>query len=303
MAITIWYPAQPSTARAVTFAELARLGAYQAYTNPPATAFDDAAAAAAKDTADSALASTTRSHRDAPPRGGKHPLILFAHSTPIGQVAMAEALASQGFVVAGLMSRGAAAGAYRLSIDDVRAMAEDLDVARRRLEALPFVDGSRVGVIGMSNGALGAVGLANRRRVAAIVSLDGTIGERAAGRVLPELPQAAAPVSRTAMLHFYTTPNDYLDLSYLRGRPDACTAIHVPAVRHADFLSYAVLKPRVPGETPPRTDVQEKFAAISRIVVEFLTAQLAPAQRPATLALRDSDRAIGLALSPCQSLP
>ena len=59
----------------------------------------------------------------------------------------------------------------------------------------------------MSNGALGAIALANATRVQAIVSLDGTVGERAAARVLPELASAATPVSVPPLLHLYAPDN------------------------------------------------------------------------------------------------
>jgi hypothetical protein len=71
----------------------------------------------------------------------------------------------------------------------------------------------------MSNGALAAVALANQVRIAAIVSLDGTIGERAAARVLPELPSAATPATVPPLVHLCAPESAYLDFSELRKRP------------------------------------------------------------------------------------
>ncbi|HVG83312.1 MAG TPA: hypothetical protein VM820_02300, partial [Vicinamibacterales bacterium] len=204
VAITIFYPAAAqSEAPATTYRELAGLGAYDRYREPPPTAFVDAQAAALKDSWPDAVARETRSAREVAPALGKYPLVLFAHSTPLGMAAMSENLAQHGFVVAGVISRGAERGRYRLSVADVQAMGEDLRLALGVVGTLPFVDASRVGVIGMSNGALGAIALANATRVQAIVSLDGTVGERAAARVLPELASAATPASVPPLLHLY----------------------------------------------------------------------------------------------------
>ncbi len=300
VAITLWYPAA-NGGTVTTLADLARLGAYQRFGHPPATAFADATAQAIKDTAPDALSATARGRRDAPPRAGKYPAILFAHSTPLGQVAMAEALAARGFVVAGVMSRGATGGAYRLSIDDIRAMSDDLEFASRSIASLPFVDGARIGVIGMSNGALAAVGLANRTPIRAIVSLDGTIGEQAAARVLSALPKATTAASTPPVLHLYTTGNAYLDLSELQKWPAQCITVTIRQIRHADFLSYALLTPPVAGESAVRVSVADKFAAIQRLTAEFLQQLVAAGDSAARLDLRQPETALGLGMSPCSA--
>lgn len=300
VAITLWYPAAVG-GTATTLADLARLGAYQRYGHPPAAALEEAVAQAIRDTGTDAIAAASRGRRDAPPAAGRYPAILFAHATPLAQVSMAEALAARGFVVAGVMSRGALAGAYRLSIDDIRAMSDDLEFARRSLASLPFVDASRLGVIGMSNGALGAVGFAHRARVRAIVSLDGTIGEQAAARVLPALPKATAAAGTPPLLHLYTTGNAYLDLSELRTWPAPCMAVRIPDIRHADFLSYALLKPPVAGDVA-RVGAADKFAVIQRLTAEFLRELVAAGGTTARLDLRPSETALGVSLSSCSAV-
>ena len=299
VAITLWYPAAEGGTR-TTFADLARLGAYQRYGHPPTAAFDEATTQAINDTAPDALAGSPLGHQGATPSVGKYPLLLFAHSTPLGQVSMAEALVNRGFVVAGIMSRGAKAGAYRLSIDDIHAMSEDLDFARRSVASLPYVDTSRVGVIGMSNGALAAVGLANRTRIRAVVSLDGTVGEQSAARVLPALPDATATAGHAPLLHLYTTGNAYLDFSELRKRRAQCVAVKIPDIRHADFLSYALLKPPV-ARDPARVDPKAKFGVIQRLTADFLSQLVGADATRAHLELGESEKTLGVSISPCSA--
>jgi dienelactone hydrolase len=201
-------------------------------------------------------------------------------------------------VVAGVISRGADRGAYRLSVADVAAMMADLRFALDNVRRLPFVDASRVGIIGMSNGAFAAVGLANQTRIDAIVSLDGTVGERAAARVLPELPSAATPVSVPPLLHLYAPDNAYLDFAELRKRPGDCFTVRVPAVAHADFLTFARLRPVDPNAAHRRERVLEKFSSILRLTREFLGSRGAAARDGR---LDPEDRALGLTAAPCSA--
>jgi hypothetical protein len=241
--------------------------------------------------------------RDAPPSTGRYPLVLFAHSTPLGIAAMSADLAAHGFVVAGVISRGAERAGYRLTVADVQAMADDLIFALARVRSAPFVDTSRIGVIGMSNGALGAVALANRTRVDAMVSLDGTIGERAAARVLPELGSASAPASTPPLLHLYAPENSYLDFSELRKRPGECVTVRVPDIGHSDFLTFALLRPVNISEAPRRDRVVQKFSSVVRLTREFLSAKLGPdADHHAAERLDDADRALGLTSAACSAL-
>jgi hypothetical protein len=294
---TVFYPAQTGSGDEATFGTLAELSAFSAFADPPQPEIQRAKQHFAETIGPSDVASRSlRSRRNATPATGRYPVILFAHTTPIGQAVMSEYLASHGFVVAGVMSKGETAGAYRLSAGDVRGMVADLETARRVVTALPFGDRNRVAVIGMSNGALGAVGLGLRVPVSAIVSLDGTIAERAAARILPELAAATPLPPQPFVLHLYTPDNPYLDLAQLTARGPACTAVRIPAVAHADFLSFGVL---VPVGPPPFTRLRpaEKFASINRLTLEFV--RNAFHGRDGAVRLTDGDRVLGLEQHPC----
>jgi hypothetical protein len=299
IAITTWYPAAASGGSPAVFRDFARLGAFASYVSPPATAETDTVSQAIKDTSPAALEGPANAFQNAPIAAGRFPLVLFAHSTPLGQSALSEYLASSGFVVAGLMSRGATAGAYRLSVEDVQAMADDIELAYRRLSALPNVDASRVAVVGMSNGALGAIGAANKLSVVrAVVSLDGTIGERAAGRVLPMLAGANGPASNPNLLHLYAPVNEYLDFSELRKRSGSCFTVRIPTVRHADFLSYALLQPPAAGDAS-RVRPDDKFRAMARLTRMFIESSFAERAGAAMPELVALERELGLEVASC----
>jgi hypothetical protein len=298
VAITVFYPAAASSGPPASLETLARLDAYNRFRRPPETAFDAAATAAFEGATPGASAQVLRSVRDAQPSAGRHPLVLFAHSTPLGMSAMAEDLAGHGFVVAGVISRGAERGPYRLSVADVQAMTADLRFALERVRGLPFVDASHVGAIGMSNGAFAAVGLANLIPIDAIVSLDGTVGERAAARVLPELAPATAPATVPPLLHLYAPDNSFLDFAELRRWPGRCLTIQVPDVGHSDFLTFALLRPVDPDASPRRARVIEKFAAIRRLTRAFLASRLSAGP---DLRLEPGDESLGLGAAPCDA--
>ena len=294
---TVFYPAQIGTGDETVFGALAELSAYSAFADPPPQELERAKQHFADTIGTPDVGSQVlRSRRNATPATGRYPVVLFAHTTPIGQAVMSEYLASHGFVIAGVMSKGETAGAYRLSVGDVRGMVADLEIALRSVRALPFVDPDRVAVIGMSNGAFGAVGLGLRVPVAAIVSLDGTIAERAAVRILPELTAANPLPRQPSVLHLYTPDNPYLDLAQLKARGPRCAAVRIPALAHADFLSFGAL---VPVGPPPFTRLRpaEKFASINRLTLEFLRNTFDA--RDTAVRLTDGDRILGLEQHAC----
>jgi hypothetical protein len=274
--VTLFHPSDGVTGEEATFGDLARL----ANEGPPAAGLEK---------------TPVRSRRNATPAAGRFPLVLFAHASPVGQLMMSEYLASHGFVVAGVMPRAG----YRLSVDAIRAMVADLETALRTVVELPFVDRDRIAVIGMSNGAFGAVGVGLRTRIAAIVSLDGTIAERAAARILPDLVAVNPLPPQPRVLHLYTPDNQYLDLAQLKARGPGCVAVRVPAVAHGDFLSFGAL---VPVGPPPFTRLRpaEKFAAMNRLTLEFLR-NVFHGRQP-LVRLTDGDRVLGLAQHACAPL-
>jgi hypothetical protein len=153
-------------------------------------------------------------------------------------------------------------------------MQADARFVLQQIEKLPFAETRRVGLIGMSNGALGAAGLAmSMRQVAAIVSLDGTIAEQAAGRALPKFDVYDPAGFRGGILHLYTPDgNPYLQLEQLQRFENAQTyLIRMPKMRHSDFLAYGVYEQFVPGiRGATSLDTYTAFTFVSRYSLYFL---------------------------------
>ena len=156
-------------------------------------------------------------HSEAPAAAGRFPLLLVAAGMGGAlpdQAALAESLASHGYVVATTPSP-VRLGAKMESEADVPAMAEeqarDLEVALQVLSPRGMVDAARAGVIGYSFGSRPALLLAGRRpALRALVSLDGGIGSATAKGWLPRarwIARACARRSSTSTRRKTRTPS------------------------------------------------------------------------------------------------
>jgi predicted esterase len=215
---------------------------------------------------------------DARRAAGRYPLVLFAHASVETESVMAEYLASYGYVVAGVRSRGAVDADYRLTRANLDAVTLDLDVAASHMKHEPNVRTGNIAVIGMSNGAIAAVALQlERHDIGAIVSLDGTIGENAGGVYLAEKSSGDAAKFSAPILHVYTPDNEFLNLEHLRGfgaSPRLLVAI--PELRHRDFLAYAAFDRAVPEFSGASFSARAHtgFVWVNRYALHFIDAFL-----------------------------
>lgn len=111
---------------------------------------------------------------------GNHPLVVYAPSYGAGSAEnfmLCEYLASHGYLVAAAPSRGA--DDLQLeggTIRDAEAQSRDLELLIDQAERFGYVDKSSIYLVGFSFGGLSDVITALRnRRVAGVVSLDGTV--------------------------------------------------------------------------------------------------------------------------------
>ena len=220
---------------------------------------------------------------------GRWPLVLFPHTGPAAESVMAEFLASYGFIVAGLPSKDAEVGPYRLSVANLDAMGRDLAFVTSYLKRESFVDDRPPAVLGMSNGALGAIALELQAGpLAGIVSLDGTIGERAAGQSVPKMARSEGARLAAPLLHFYAPVNSYLDFTELRAQARvSCHLAELPGMAHSDFLSDAIFR----AAADPNNDTARNaraFAWMSRRTLEFLLDRFGRGALPAAAAAVDS---------------
>jgi hypothetical protein len=281
IAVSLWYPAEASNALPMTVGDYAKLDDPREAAKPVMSASMLAVQGAAPD--------------------GRWPLVLFPHTGPAAESVMAEFIASHGFVVAGLPSRDAEAGPYRLSVANLDAMGRDLVFVTRALQREPFVDARPPAVLGMSNGALGAIALELQAGpLAGIVSLDGTIGERAAGQSVPRLARADDARLSAPLLHFYSPANSYLDFTELRAeaRP-FCRLAELAGMAHSDFLADAMFRATANPDSEPSRSNARTFAWMARRTLEFLLARFERGAVPPSVAAADAEGHTGVPLRPC----
>jgi len=132
---------------------------------------------------------------------------------------------------------------------------------------------SKLGVIGMSNGAIGALGLEpGGLRADAIVSLDGGIGESAGGTYLGERSEGHPTRFTVPLLHLYTPDNPHLDFQSLRSYERSPRMLaSVDHLRHGDFLTGGALERLLPGRvgTAPK-NAARGFSTACRYALYFL---------------------------------
>jgi hypothetical protein len=286
MQIVVWYPAERETTRAMTLGEYVALSAGapgpQSFTTAARERMLSAFAAQplangfARPTIDSVLATPLRGSLEPRRMPGRYPLVVFLHSSIWGASVMSEYLASHGFVVAAIESKGAQDMAYRLSRANLDAMVEDAAFVVSRLRKEPNV-GDGLGIIGMSNGSIAGLALQLRGVTPdAVVSLDGGIAERAGGTFIAERSDSTPSKLTVPLLHLYTPDNPNLNIEYLRSYTRSSrTLVQINHLRHRDFLTGAALErliPRAFGPAPP--EAVEGFELINRYTLNFLASHI-----------------------------
>ena len=229
------------------------------------------------------LATSMLAHPDAPSAPGRFPIVLVAQGmggAVQDQAALAESLASHGYVVATTPSP-LRLGARMESEADVPAMADeqarDLEVALAVIAPRAVADPTRTAVIGYSFGARPALLLAGRHPDwRALVSLDGGIGSaEAKGWLSPHALDRGA--LRTPILHVYEEDDenarpDFSLLASLARAPR--TLARVDGLRHLDFITFGLASATLPsmGNADPRRAAA--LRAVFALALGFLDAHV-----------------------------
>ncbi len=127
---------------------------------------------------ESITALATGASHNATPATGRFPLIVHAASfrgPAYENFAMFEYLAGRGFVVVSIPSVGKDATGMTMDRTGVESQFRDLELALKMALELRYVDGSRVGTMGFSLGAVPAALLAFRGGIQACASIDGAM--------------------------------------------------------------------------------------------------------------------------------
>jgi dienelactone hydrolase len=213
---------------------------------------------------------------DAPlPAAGSFPLVLYAPgfgAHPLHHVPILESLASHGFVVAAVPSRGAEAYGMTFDAEGQEAQRRDLEFVLGRLRHEHFVDATQVGAIGYSFGGGPALLLALQRPVVrAVVSLDGTPAfGHTVGIVRAGHGYDPARI-RAAMLAVCSDDDAEMDLSLLRSlRLSPRAILRIRGAEHHDFIAADVIR----GAGGPATSRAPVLGLAIGAVRAFLAAHL-----------------------------
>ncbi len=288
MQISVWYPAQsPRHASYMPFEQYVFLKSleldFSALTDVKKQhakqefMADPLARGASADKLAALMGVRTAAIKNAPEANGDFPLVIFAHSSPPNQSIMCEYLASHGFIVAAVPSKGSFEYAFDVGLSGLETLIRDMEFVLSSAKQLPHVDATRLGLIGMSFGSAAVIGFHTRHpEVRAMISLDGGIGEGGVGFLVTRTPFFETSRLRAPLLHLYTPNNPHLDLNSLESyRYSTRYLVNIPRMRHGDFGGYGMLEqfvPKILGESPG--DTKTGFEWVCRYTLNFLEASL-----------------------------
>jgi predicted dienelactone hydrolase len=195
--VTVWYPSGATGGKPVRYHDYLKLAGYSGdlgqplaeLMSPEPTAVTEAMRA-------EALTTPFRALRDARPRGGRHPLLLWSvrHNTVAAQALLCEALAAMGYVVA---VADPTTWKPRLPMevqngeDELNRHLGFLESVLVQLKTLADVDPERIGLLAWSYGGESALHLAARHSAIRYV-----VGLSASGLTSYPYRKAAAPVAK-----------------------------------------------------------------------------------------------------------
>jgi pimeloyl-ACP methyl ester carboxylesterase len=198
----IWYPAQRTIAKPMTFGDYGKLISTE-------TSFGKPLPAAEVEERVNGMSikpePTLRAIRDAEMKPGHFPIVIYAPSfsnTSWENADLCEYLASYGYVVRASPDMGATTRSMTGDVAGVNAQSRDISFLIGYAETLPDVDKSEIAVAGYSWGGISNLFAAARdNRIDALVALDGSM------RYFPGLVEQAGdvhPGQMTLPMLFFT---------------------------------------------------------------------------------------------------
>ena len=214
---------------------------------------------------------------NADPLQGPFPLVLYPNgSSPAFQCVTAEFLASHGFVVVGVASKGRYASGLEVSTVGLQTAADDVQYVLSKTSTLPFVEANRIGLIANAiSASVCALVHARNQNIDALVSLEGGLPSAFERRLLKDCPAFAPSKMRAPMLFIYA-PHPSIDPAHTFDFTFASRSYaHFPDMSEFVMLSYGQLDQYVPDIIGSHEgDVQAGFETANELVLKFFTQHL-----------------------------
>ena len=288
MLVGVWYPAERTAAPPMRVVEYRELQQRRVTLGAPRPGDREAAAAGLKGMAqfglgltlddaaiEAALEQPMRAVRNGPPAAGTFPLILGGMEGPATAAGLAEFLASHGYVVLSTPSLPAVA-AQQVNAQQIalETQTRNIETLRGLAYALPYVDTTRVGVVGINFDGLAALNYQMRNMDGrAVVSLDGYEGKTFGQGILTGSEYYDARRMRVPYLLFVQAnapqPQFGADPSVLNLLPFSDRRIRVVKdLAHTHYVGAIWSLDTIPAA------IREARATVDATVLDFLNAHV-----------------------------
>jgi dienelactone hydrolase len=294
--ILVWYPAEKSTGKIMTFGDYAALIQTETSFNQPVE--HGKPQAFIEQYMQGVTSLPAWSVRDATPQAGQFPVVIYAPSlnAPATEnIELCEYLASHGYVVLASPSMGATSRTMTVDLAGANAEARDISFLIDFAKSLPDAEISEIAAMGYSWGGMAALFSAARdQRVRALVSLDGSFRYSAgtvqeAGDVHPDqmtipllvFSRAEETMETWDAMRHGKQPGDAAPNVLNQWTHGDLVHIHLLAVSHIQFSSLYQRSERFGREalqfSPADYSLQEgaeSYNWMARYTLEFLDAYL-----------------------------
>jgi dienelactone hydrolase len=296
MRISVWYPAQPSNAPAMTLGDYIDWMGAENRIVPIADEQKREARAtlyafpllrdATPEQRAKLEALPTMAHRDAPAAAGRFPLILYSLGSAAIACVTPEYLASHGYVVMQMPRLGDFAGMPGDYPTDTETKVQDTEFLLQTAHEIAAADTSNIGAIGFSAGGRWALSEAMRDvDVHAVVSLDSVmLFNDLWAKNWRALPFYNLDAVRVPVLHMvrrqWVPQEDRTMWDGMRNADRTLLVFEDPALDHFDFQSIGYAMTLAGMRAAAAKSVAETFALVNERTLAFLDAQLKHATAP-----------------------
>lgn len=210
---------------------------------------------------------------NSPRISGDFPLIIYASAQ--GYLGyenhlICEQLASQGYIVATISSKGAYSKTMPFNVEGAEAQTRDLEFLYGYMSKYPSVNIAKVGMVGYSFGGLNMVTMALRNKnIKCLVSLDGSVFSPNGESIIESYPYLKLSNLNSAFLGFLGDKTEYGSSNiYNKVNMADVYLLKLKHHNHLDFSSSNIILKNRPAS------IQKGYASMGNLTLGFLNKYL-----------------------------